>query len=179
MEWSSVFDEAYPLPGASDAVIAQFVAEVARPLSAAEIQEVNAAQTNPFSTSDPLHSAWRPFDTAAWVIPDRPLPPAYLSLLRWSDGGEFRNGERWFQFFPTLDPQHGVRAMLVAYHLPEYMPGAMPIAFDGGGTFYLLDMRRPAIEGEYPVVCAHAGYLAWEPEACEAIADSFVAACRC
>src|SRR5262245_65909395 len=123
MDWASIFDEVHPQPGAADVVLAEFVAEVARPMSAAEIRGVNARQTSPFPRGDPLHAAWRPFDSAAWVVPDRPLPPAYLSLLRWSDGGEFRTGERWFQFFPTLDPQHGVRAMLLAYHLPEYMPG--------------------------------------------------------
>src|SRR5262249_1777501 len=67
---------------------------------------------------------------------------------------------------------------MVAYQLPQYMPGAVPVAFNGGGTFYLLDMRQPAVGGEYPVVCAHAGYLSWEPDACCVVADSFVAACR-
>lgn len=178
MDWASVFDEAHPQPGATDAVIEQFIAEVARPMSAAEIREVNAEQCNPFPKSDEIHSAWRPFDASAWVIPSSPLPPSYLSLLRWADGGEFRTGERWFQFFPTLDAKHGVRAMMVAYQLPQYMPGAVPVAFNGGGTFYLLDMRRPAVGDEYPVVCAHSGYLAWEPEACFVVADSLVAACR-
>ena len=178
MDWASVFDEAYPQPGATDAVIEQFIAEVARPMSAAEIREVNEGQRNPFPASHPLHSAWRPFDASTWVIPSRSLPRSYLSLLRWADGGEFRTGERWFQFVPALGAQHGVRAMMRAYRFPQYMPGAVPIAFNGGGTFYLLDMRRPALEGEYPVVCAHSGYLAWESEACFVVADSFVAACR-
>jgi hypothetical protein len=178
MDWASVFDEVHPRPGATDAVIEQFVAEVARPMSATEIQEVNAGQSNPFPASDPLHSVWQPFDAAAWVILNRPLPPAYLSLLRWSDGGEFKTGERWFQFFPALSARHGVRAMMIAYQLPQYMPGAVPIAFNGGGTFYLLDMRQPAVDGEYPVVCADAGYLAWESRAHCVVADTFVAACR-
>src|SRR5262245_7423107 len=147
-------------------------------MSATEIHEVNTAQRNPFPASDRLHAAWRPFDAAVWVIPSLPLPAAYLSLLRWSDGGEFGTGERWFQFFPALGERHGVRAMMLAYQLPQYMPGAVPVAFNGGGTFYLLDMRRPAVGGEYPVVCAHAGYLAWEPRAFCVVADSFVAACR-
>jgi hypothetical protein len=123
MDWASVFDEAHPQPGATDAVIEQFVAEVARPMSAAEVRAVNASQRNPFPKFDRLHSAWRPFDATAWVMPSRPLPVAYLSLLRWSNGGEFRTGERWFQFFPALCAQHGVRAMMVAYQLPQYMPG--------------------------------------------------------
>ncbi len=68
--------------------------------------------------------------------------------------------------------------MLLAYELPEYMPGAMPIAFDGQGTFFLFDMRQPAVGGEYPIVRAHAGYLGWEAEASGVIADSFLAMCR-
>jgi len=179
VDWASVFDVTLNSPpGATDAVIEQFVAEIARPMSADEIREVNAGQRNPFPASDPLHSAWRPFDAAAWVIPNRPLPPAYLSLLRWADGAYFGTGDRWFQFFPTLSARSGVRAMMIAYQLPQYMPGAVPVAFNGGGTFYLLDMRQPAVGGEYPVVCAHAGYLAWEPDAWCVVADSFLAACR-
>lgn len=178
VDWTSVFDEAHPRPGASDTVLAQFVTEVARPVSVAEIRGINAGQRNPFPAPDPLRAAWRPFDAAQWVIPDRPLPEAYLSFLRWSDGGEFRTGERWFQFFPALDRQHGVRAMMLSYHLPEYMPAAVPFGFDGCGTFYLFDMRRPAVGGEYPVVTAHAGCLGWDEEAFGQIAEAFVEACR-
>ncbi len=178
MDWRSTFDEVQPAPGASDAEIERFSISVGQPLTAAEIVEVNRSQQNPFPVSDPLHASYLPFDPRSWVVPSRPLPAKYLSFLRWSNGGWFRTGEREFGFFPTSDPSGGVRAMLLAYHLPQYMPGALPIAFNGGGTFYLLDMRRPAVKGEYPVVCAHSGYLAWESVACFTVADSFVAACR-
>ena len=178
MDWASVFDEAHPQPGASDAVLEQFVAEVSRPMSDDEVREANAGQTNPFPKDDPLYAAWQPFDASKWVLPGRPLPQAYLSLLRWSNGGEFRTGERLFQFFPALDSQHGVRAMMLGYRIPEYMPGAVPVAFDGCGTFYLLDLRRLAVGGEYPVVSAHASCLGWEEDACGEVAVSFVAACR-
>ncbi|MGL6073947.1 MAG: SMI1/KNR4 family protein [Fimbriiglobus sp.] len=178
MDWTTVFDELYPEPGATAEVLEQYVMEVAFPMSSGEIERVNTSQQNPFPKSDPLYSSWQPFDPAAWEIPNRPLPSSYLSLLKWSNGGEFRTGERWFQFFPALDEGHGVRAMMLAYHLPEYMPGALPIAFNGGGTFYLFDMRLPAIAGEYPVGCAHAGYLSWDSDAYAKIADSFLTACR-
>jgi hypothetical protein len=178
VDWPSVFEEAHPEPGASEAVIAQFVAQIRHPLSDTELREINAGQSNPFPPRDPLYAAWRPLDATSWTIPQRPLPPTYLSLLRWSNGGEFRTGERWFGFFPAIDDRCGVRAMLLAYQLPEYMPGAVPIAFDGGGTFYLLDMREPAEGDEYPVVCAHSGYLSWEPDAHWMIGESFIEACR-
>jgi hypothetical protein len=67
--------------------------------------------------------------------------------------------------------------MLLAHHLPQYMPEALPFALNGGGTFYLFDLRRPAKRGEYPVVCSQAGNLGWEPEKCLPIAESFEAAC--
>jgi hypothetical protein len=178
MDWAAVFDEAYPEPGASAEALERFVAGVARPLSADEVRAATAAQRNPFPPHDPHHAVWRPLDPARWAIPDRPLPASYLSFLRWSDGGWFRSGDREFGFFPTLDPTGGVRAMMLAYEVPQYMPGAVPVAFNGGGTFYLLDLRRPAAGGEYPVVAAHAGHLGWGPDACRPVADTFLAACR-
>lgn len=177
-DWPSVFDEAHPVAGASMADLDLFVATVGQPLTPDEVDTIKRGLHNPFPKSDPLHASWRPFDPALWVVPDRPLPAAYLAFLAWSDGGEFRTGERWFQFFSTRDPGHGVRAMLLAYHLPQYMPGALPLAFNGGGTFYLFDLRQPASDGEYPIVAAHAGSLGWEPDEHVRIADSFEAACR-
>lgn len=178
IDWSSVFDEAYPVAGASAADLERFVATVGQPPSTAEVDEINRGQKNPFLKGDALYTSWRPFDPSAWVVPARPLPPSYLAFLEWSNGGEFRMGDRWFQFFSILDPGHGVRDMLLAYDLPQYMPGALPFAFNGGGTFYLFDMRRAAKRGEYPVVCSHSGNLGWEPDECIEIAKSFEAACR-
>jgi hypothetical protein len=177
-DWSSVFDEAYPVAGASATDLERFVATVGQSLTPAEAGAINRGQRNPFPKGDPHYELWRPFDASQWVMPDRPLPASYLVLLRWSNGGEFRKGGRWFQFFPALDPGHGVRAMLLAYHLPQYMPGALPFAFNGGGTFYLFDMRGAAKDGEYPVVCAHAGNLGWEPGECLRIAETLESACR-
>ena len=178
IDWSTVSDEAYPVPGATDAEIKRFVTRVGRPLSAAEIAYVNRGQRNPFPKGNPLYDAYRRFDPSLWTVPRGPLPDAYLSLLRWSNGGEFRTGRRWFQFFPALDPGGGVRAMLLGYNLPEYMPGALPVAFNGAGTFYLLDMRHPPVGGEYPVLCSRAGSLRYGTDTCLRVADSFLAACQ-
>jgi hypothetical protein len=178
VEWDSIFDKADPVAGASAADLERFVATVIEPLSLAEIEEMKRGQRNPFPKNDPLHKVWRPFDPARWVLPTWPLPPSYLALLRWSNGGEFQTGKRIFQFFPAVDPGHGVRAMLLGYNLPQYMPGALPFAFNGGGTFYLFDRRAAPCNGEYPVVCAHSGNLGWEPDACVQIATSFVEACQ-
>jgi hypothetical protein len=178
IDWSAVFDEAYPVAGASAADLERFVATVGQPPTPAEVKRVNRGQRNPFPKGDPLYASWRPFDASNWMVPDGPLPASYLDLLSWSNGGELRTSERWFQFFPVRNPGQGPRAMLLAYHLPQYMPGELPFAFNGGGTFYLFDMRREAKRGEYPVVCSHAGNLGWEPDECIQIAESFEAACR-
>ena len=138
----------------------------------------NRGQRNAFPKHDPLHASWRPFDPSAWTIPARPLPPSYLSFIKWSNGGEFRTGERWFQFFPILDPTHGVGEMLLAYELPQYISHALPFAFNGAGTFYLFDMRRAAKRGEYPIMPSLSGNLGWEEDECYQIAESFEAACR-
>jgi hypothetical protein len=107
VDWLSVFDEARPKPGASDAEIERFAAAVGQPLTAAEVKAVNRSQRNPFPKSDPLHAAYRRFDPSAWALPARPLPPPYLAFLRWSNGGWFRSGGREFGFFPTSAPGAG------------------------------------------------------------------------
>lgn len=48
---------------------------------------------------------------------------------------------------------------------------SFPIAFDGGGTFFLFDMRLPPVKNDYPVLLAHAGALSYDDA--ELIADSF------
>jgi hypothetical protein len=178
MDWDSVFDTTQKEPGAPQSVLDRFVAEVGLPITAQEVETINRSQQNPFPPTDPLYAAYRPFDPSAWVIPNRPLPASYLSLLRWSDGGWGRTGEREFGFFSALCPSGGVRAMLLAYQLPQYMPNTLPIAFNGGGIFYLFDMRRPAVKGEYPIVAASAGYLSWDREAWRLVAETFPVACR-
>ncbi|MET7402661.1 SMI1/KNR4 family protein [Dactylosporangium sp. NPDC005572] len=144
-----------------------------------EIAAIAAGQRNPFPPHDPLSAAWRPIDARRWRVPGRPPPASYLTWLSWSNGGVFGNGERWFQLLP-VDGPGGVRAMLLAYELPEYMPGALPFALNGGGVFYLFDMRAPAdADGEYPVVASHAGNLGWNTDdECWLVADRLEQACR-
>ena len=67
------------------------------------------------------------FDPMTWRFPEYPLPESYLDLLQWSNGANCVNGEREFGFFSAVDPQHSIRAMLLAYHVPEYMPLAVPL----------------------------------------------------
>jgi len=53
------------------------------------------------------------------------------------------------------------------YEFATYMPGAMPLGFDGGGGFFCLDLRevaagRASDDGSAPVVWSHAGNLGWD-----------------
>ena len=158
INWENVFEEQIGRPpGLSEDAIAEFVATVQQPLSDDELLMLEAHKTAP-----------------RWKMPDGPLSPQYLSLLRWSDGGEFRNGERLIQFFPALDPDHGVRVMMLLYDVPELFPGLLPFAFNGSGIFYAFDMRLRPLDGEYPIVAAECGY-SHRPFP---LAASLLAACR-
>lgn len=175
IDWSTVFEEVeQKLDGATYDEIQEFVNSVSLPLSGEEVAWINKGQSNPWREGDEHYASYQPFDPTVWPIPSRPLPPSYLSLLQWSNGGAFRTGDRRFQFFSTL----GIREMMLAYHVPEYMPRALPIAFDGSGTFYLFDTREPASDDEYPVVCSHAGAIGWQSGYHAIVGSCLEAACR-
>ena len=148
IDWKEVFPQGTVQLGTTEEELQDLAATLWMPLTEEEVQTVNASQSNPFPPSDPLHAAYKPFDPRQWQFPSRPLPSSYLSFLGWSNGGEFVNGDRQIGFFSTAD----LREFLLSYHVPQYMPGSQPIAFDGGGCFYLLDMRDEPDDGEYPVL---------------------------
>ncbi|VTR90909.1 SMI1/KNR4 family protein OS=Paenibacillus alvei DSM 29 GN=PAV_9c00940 PE=4 SV=1 [Gemmata massiliana] len=174
IDWPTVFEHATPNRGATEAEIAEFVATFGAPLTRAEVARVNGTQCNPWLPTDPQHATWEPFDSAAWVMPaDRPIPPSYLSFIRYSDGGRFSNGMRLFQMAGTE-----LRSFLIVYHVPQYMPLAVPFAFTDSGGMYLFDMREPPdTSGEYPIICAGAGALDFDPHESPRIASNFLEAC--
>lgn len=114
---------------------------------------------------------------ASLALPaDRPLPPSYLSFLRYSDGGEFRNGERVLRMYCTQQiPQR-----MIDYHLAELMPRAVPFAANINGVgLYTFDMRDPPdADGEYPVISAAVGGPPFDPLYNPRIATGFPQACR-
>ncbi len=160
INWDEVFEEHIERRlGASEAEIDEFIKIVGQPLSHDEI-----AQLHQRNVAHP----------ESWILPSGPLPESYLSFLRWSNGGHFRNGDRLMHFFPVLNEDVGVRVMMLLYQMPERCPGVLPIAFNGGGIFYELDMRFRSVEGEYGIVaneCGHeSGPFKLEPtflEACQ------------
>lgn len=172
IDWQQIFDEARCTPGASETEITQLVQSLSQPLTDAEIAAINAQQRNPFPKNHPLYSVYSPFDPARWTMPKYSLPPSFLDFLHWSNGSWCRTGHREFGFFSTKN----IREYLLGYEFPEYMPYAVPFALDGGGIFYIFDMRRPPIAGEYPILIASAGNLKYEDA--KKIAGSFVKACK-
>jgi hypothetical protein len=173
IEWSKLFSTHYAVEGATDEEVQALVASLSTPVSDEEAAAINASQSNPFPASDPLHDSYLPFDARKWRPPEQPLPATYLSFLRFSNGGSFFNGDRRFDpFFPS----DRIREYLLGYHVPQYMPGAVPFAFDGGGCFYLIDMRQAPVEGEYPILFVGSGNLQFDDAVL--VATSFADACK-
>ncbi|MFE4569542.1 SMI1/KNR4 family protein [Paenibacillus chitinolyticus] len=167
------FDEVFVRDaGAAEGILESFHQTWKQPLTEEEIQEIIARQKNPFPKNSPYYNQYIPIDPTRWRMPQGELPGAYAEFLRYSDGGEFRTGERYFQFFSTSD----LREMNLAYELPEYMPLSVSFAMDGCGNHYLFDMRKAPVEGEYPILAAHSGNLGYDE--CVRVADSFEALCR-
>lgn len=66
--------------------------------------------------------------------------------------------------FAVLGP--GMTECFDDYGFARWLPGAWPLAFDGGGGLYCLDLRevvarRAPNDGSAPIVWAHAGNLTW------------------
>ncbi|TWT29976.1 SMI1/KNR4 family protein [Blastopirellula retiformator] len=163
MQWPPGLN-AKPESPATDAEIAAFVESVFAPLTAQELEELHAEHRAIVGEGsfDP------PFNPAIWPLPNRRLPESYLAFLQYSNGGSFSGDNRDFD---PLFTTNQVRQYMLFYSIPHWMPLSAPIGFDGGGTFYLLDMRDDPIDGDYPVLFANACNLGYD-EAVK-LADSF------
>ena len=84
-EWEKLFAHRFPSKGATKAELQAFVSSISQPLSAAEVQAINASQHNPFPKKDPLYATWKPYDPRKWCIPTKPLPASFLDFLKWSN----------------------------------------------------------------------------------------------
>lgn len=138
-DWDQVFPEILERnAGATPGEIAQLIESIAAPLSEAELISINQSQQNPFQPGHQSYDSYRPFDPRLWRLPSPALPEDYLSLLQWCNGGVLRSKGLYFgPLFSTTE----VRGYMLAYHIPEYMPDAIPIGMNGGGDFYMYDMR--------------------------------------
>ena len=173
IDWEAIFEDITTEAPATDGDIEFLQQSVLAPLTEIEVAEVNASQRNPFRPGEPGYDEYKPNDPSCWAISQRRFPPTFIEFLRWSNGGNFVNGEREFGMF---DPKE-IREYLLSYEIPEYMPGAVPFALDGGGGFFLFDMRNEPVDGEYPIVFSHSSSLGWDEEDHATLAKSFVEAC--
>ena len=146
-----------------------------------ELETALAALLPPFTTNELEklfsndHHSPQPIKNVLSDMSDR-WPKSWLDFFSWSNGGIFLSGAREFGSILTIGE---VRDYLVTCGMLLELPGAIPFAMDGSGSFYLFDVRRPPVEGEYPVVFGHHTDLSWnrvvslEPsffECCSALA---------
>jgi hypothetical protein len=101
-----------------------------------------------------------------------PLPEPYRQFLLASNGGWGRSGEREFGFFGTEE----MASYWHDYEFGEYMPRALPFALNGGGTFYVFDVRNAPLASESAVFTCDSGANTWATATL--LADSFQAACQ-
>ncbi len=154
MNWPQELDSQPELPASHDD-IASFVESVFAPLTAVEIGDLTREHKKAVGDGHFAPS----FDPASWQLPKYKLPESYLNFLRFSNGGFFAGQNR------DLDPlftMPEVRDYMLAYSIPHWMPQSCPIGFDGGGTFFLLDMRDRSPTNDYPILFAHAGNLGYD-----------------
>jgi hypothetical protein len=155
-----------PEPGATQFEIEIHVRTVFAPLSPAEIEILIDEHQRIVGDGcfDPR------FDPTTWRFPSNALPDIYLEFLRFSNGGFFNGQHR------KLDPlfsTHEARDYMLGYSVPHWMPMTLPFAFDGGGGFYLLDMRHDSVRTDFPVLWAHASNLGFDDA--QVLAPSFMA----
>ena len=65
------------------------------------------------------------------------LPEEYSALLEYSNGGLIVNEEREFGYFDGAT----IREFYINYGFIKYAPKMLPIAFNGGGTFYVYNFE--------------------------------------
>ena len=88
----------------------------------------------------------------------RDLPNSYIDLLTISHGGGIAIGDREIAYFE----KDSMRNYMIDYQFPVYMPSALPFGLNGGGIFYVFDMRESAVDGEFPIVAASSGNLCYD-----------------
>lgn len=164
IDWNSIFDDVQISKGASELEIETFVNEFSLSLSEREIESVNADFLK-------INLDTEIYDPAKWTFPNKPFPPSFLNFLTWNNGGWCRKGEREFGFFSTRD----IREYTFAYMFPEWMKDSVPFALNGGGVFYVFDMREKSKNGEYPILITAAGNQGYHDAVL--IADTFIEAC--
>ena len=132
-------------------------------LDAAAVPELNSFLQSEFSDEEVARlSQYLDAETAAAIPGSKPairnLPTSYVELLVISHGGGIAVGDREIAFFE----RESLRNNLIDYQFPVYMPAALPFGLNGGGVFYVFDMRDAAENGEFPILAASSGNLCYD-----------------
>ncbi len=88
------------------------------------------------------------------------LPEEYIKLLKISNGGMIINKEREFSFFDI----ETIREFYICYGFIIHAPTMLPIAFNGGGTFYaykFIDEKQPP-----KIYGVHSSCIGFEKDTC-------------
>jgi hypothetical protein len=148
-DWSNLLRHNGPhRAGATDETVVQSSFAPFHPITPVEIQQVRDCDRNPWLPGTPEYNAWAPTDASGWVFPVGPFPPSYLSLVRWSNGGDFLAGDRRFLRIVGIE---GIRAKMFELLSPQYMPRAVPFASNDYYDIYCFDMREP-LRDDYPIL---------------------------
>lgn len=108
--------------------IHDLIQDLRTPLSPSECHKIDEAAKNPY----------RDIKSSNWVLPPYLPPKSYLQYLTCENGGQYDSNDHDFILFGTKD----LKSTMLGYHVPEYMPKALPFGGDGGGSFYFFDMRN-------------------------------------
>lgn len=119
--------------------------------------------TNPKANNEELKKLYKWLKSNSF--PSYSLSQDYLSLMHESNGGDYVNGEREYQFLALGE----VVEYYEAYMFSEFMPYAFPFAMDGCGNFYIFNLRAE----DSCVYAISAGNMGWEKDECYRIAGSF------
>jgi hypothetical protein len=95
-------------------------------------------------------------DYTKWSLPLFQVPNQFKALLSYSNGGLIVNGDREFGYFGKKE----LREYYLNYEFPFYMPGILPIAFNGGGVFYAYDLRENTQNPH--IIAVSSGVLDWD-----------------
>jgi hypothetical protein len=150
-------------------MLAQFLAgrsHLQRPFGRNQIEEVLAIEPGVTSLQNPftrIEDQW---------------PVSWLSFLRWSNGGDFINGENGERGFQDMFSLEQVREYTTLYGIAHFLPGAIPFAMDGGAALYMFDTRKSPNAGEYPIVFCHSSEVGGGWDSVTRLEDSFLACCQ-
>jgi len=150
-DWSNVLrPDGPPVKGATNKRIAFGTHCTFHIMTKFEVEEVRDSAMNPWRPGTPEYDTWKPPDASGWVFPPGPFPEGYLSLVKWSNGGNFRAGNDRILRIVPID---GIRVKMIELHSPKNMSLAVPFASNDFYDIYCFDMRKPLkADGEYPII---------------------------